>query len=138
MKKFILSAILLGAVLMAGSTQAANFRGTSEGLYPPGTAVVKVLESYSTSGVGVPINSDFLADQGSWQIVVDGAAPVFEIAIEGSLVGQTGPFEPISVMDQDSVKLRHWDGKAVPYSQVILNNISGGGAFDLYLIKRGN
>ena len=138
MKRFILATII--SIIFAASLSHAEpkFRGTSEALYPPGTSIIQVWENYSTTGIGVEIPSDFLADQGSWQIVVDGAAPVFEIAIEGSLVSADGPFEPMSVMDQTSVKLRHWDGKAVPYSQAILNNISGGGAFDLYLIKRGN
>ena len=139
---FFKSAIIglaLGSMFIAGLSHAdPKFRGTSEALYPAGTSIVQVWDNYSTTGVGTPIDPDFLADQGSWQIVVTGAAPVYEIAVEGSIVSNTGPYEPISSMDQTTVKLRHWTERPVPYSQVILNNISGGGAFDLYLIKRGN
>ena len=130
----ILSILLITSVAFAGP----KFRGTSEALRVPGTAVIQIFDNYSTVGVGIPIDPDFLAIDGSWQIVVNGAAPVYEIAIEGSLVSADGPYEPISTMSQADVKLRHWNGKAVPYTQAILNNISGGGSVDLYLIKRGN
>lgn len=142
MKKFILNAsigIIFGICFVAGLSHAApKFRGTSEALYPPGTSVVQVMDDYSTIGVGIPIDPDFLAIDGTWQIVVNGAAQVYEIAIEGSLVSNTGPYEPFTAMDQADVKMRHWNGRPVPYSQAILNNISGGGSIDLYLIKRGN
>ncbi|MCK5611925.1 hypothetical protein KAR91_59195, partial [Candidatus Pacearchaeota archaeon] len=117
---------------------AAKFRESSDSLRVPGTAVIKAFEDYSTVGVGIPIDPDILAIDGSWQIVINGAAPVYEVAIEGSLVSKDGPYEPMSTMSQTDVKLRHWNGKPVPYTQAILNNISGGGSIDLYLIKRGN
>lgn len=141
MKKHILSAIIgivFGICFVAGLSHAANYRGTSEAIYPPGTSITQVFDGYSTVGVGIPVDPDFLADQGSWQIVVSGSPSAYEIAVEGSIVSNSGPYEPISTMDETSVKLRHWDGKAVPFSQVIINSITGGGAFDLYLIKRGN
>ena len=104
----------------------------------PGTQTIQVFDNYSIVGVGVSIPADFLADQGSWQVVVNGSPTAYEIAVEGSLVGSDGPYEPISAIDETSVKLRHWDAKAVTHTQVIINNITGGGSFDLYLIKRGN
>ncbi len=130
--------ILIILLLLAAPAYAAKFRGTSEALRVPGTQVIQVFDNYSITGVGIPIDPDFLANDGSWQIVVNGAAPVYEIAIEGSLIGEDGPYEPMSTMSQTDVKLRHWNGKPVPYTQAILNNISGGGSIDLYLIKRGN
>ena len=136
MKKLKIFMIIL--LLLAAPVYAAKYRGTSEALYPPGTQIIQVFDNYSTVGVGVSIPSDFLADQGSWQIVVNGSPTAFEIAVEGSLVSNAGPYEPISTIDETIVKLRHWDGKAVPFTQVIINSITGGGSFDLYLIKRGN
>ena len=141
MKKHILSAvigIIFGLCFVAGLSQAANFRGTSEGIYPPGTSITQVFDGYSTVGVGIPIDPDFLADQGSWQIVVNGSPSAYEIAVEGSIVSDSGPYEPISAIDETTVKLRHWDSRAVPFSQVIINSMTGDGSFDLYLIKRGN
>jgi hypothetical protein len=130
--------ILVILLLLAAPVYAAKFRGTSEALRVPGTQVIQVFDNYSTEGVGIPVDPDFLAIDGSWQIIINGAAPVYEIAIEGSLVSKDGPYEPMSTIDQTTVKLRHWNGKPVPYTQAILNNISGGGSIDLYLIKRGN
>ena len=130
--------ILIILLLLAAPVYAAKFRESSDSLRVPGTAVIKAFEDYSTVGVGIPIDPDILAIDGSWQIVINGAAPVYEVAIEGSLVSKDGPYEPMSTMSQTDVKLRHWNGKPVPYTQAILNNISGGGSIDLYLIKRGN
>lgn len=130
--------ILIILLLLAAPVYAANYRGTSEALRVPGTQIIQVFDNYSTTGVGIPIPSDFLADQGSWQVVVNGSPTAFEIAVEGSLVASSGPYEPISTIDETIVKLRHWDGKAVPFTQVIINSITGNGSFDLYLIKRGN
>lgn len=138
MKKFI-SLIIVGIYFVAGLSHAEpKYRGTSEALYPPGTSVTQVFDGYSTLGVGIPISPDFLADQGSWQIVVNGSPSAYEIAVEGSLVSNIGPYVPISVIDETTVNLRHWDGKAVPFSQVIINSTTGSASFDLYLIKRGN
>ena len=138
MKRFIISAIF-SAILMAGASHAEpKYRGTSEALRIPGTEVIQVFDNYSTVSVGVPIPPDFLADQGSWQVVVNGSPTAFEIAVEGSLISNSGPYEPMSVIDETEVKLRHWDAKSVPFTQVIINSITGGGSFDLYLIKRGN
>lgn len=133
MKKLLIILLLLSAPVYA-----AKYRGTSEALRVPGTQIIQVFDNYSTMGVGIPIPPDFLADQGSWQIVVNGSPTAYEIAVEGSLVSNDGPYEPISTIDEATVKLRHWDGKAVPFTQVIINSITGGGSFDLYLIKRGN
>lgn len=130
--------ILIILLLLAAPVYAAKYRGTSEALRIPGTQIIKVFDNYSTTGVGIPIPSDFLADQGSWQVVVNGSPSAFEIAVEGSLVASSGPYEPISTIDETIVKLRHWDGKAVPFTQVIINSMTGDGSFDLYLIKRGN
>lgn len=142
MKRFILNAtigIIFGICFVAGLSHAEpKYRGTSEALYPPGTSIVQVMDNYSTIGVGIPVSPDFLADQGSWQVVVNGSPSAYEIAVEGSIVSNTGPYEPISVIDETIVNLRHWDGKAVPFSQVIVNSTAGSGSFDLYLIKRGN
>ena len=142
MKKFISSAIIgmiLGTAFVVGLAHAEpRFRATSDALWPAGTSVVQVMEAYSTEGVGIPIDPDFLANGGSWQIVVNGAAPVYDLSIDGSLISNTGPYVPLSSMDQDSLTLKHWTEKAVPYSQAIINNISGGGSFDLYIIKKGN
>ena len=130
--------IFIILLLLAAPAYAANYRGTSEALRVPGTEIIQVFDNYSTTGVGIPIPSDFLADQGSWQVVVNGSPTAFELAVEGSLVSNDGPYEPMSTIDETVVKLRHWDGKAVPFTQVIINSITGGGSFDLYLIKRGN
>lgn len=130
--------ILIILLLLAAPVYAAKYRGTSEALRVPGTQIIQVFDNYSTTGVGIPIPSDFLADQGSWQVVVNGSPSAFEIAVEGSLVASSGPYEPISTIDETIVKLRHWDGKAVPFTQVIINSMTGDGSFDLYLIKRGN
>ncbi|MCK5616258.1 hypothetical protein KAR91_81100 [Candidatus Pacearchaeota archaeon] len=130
--------LLIILLLLAAPVYAAKYRGTSEALRVPGTQVLQIFDNFSTIGVGVSIPSDFLADQGSWQIVVNGSPTAYELAVEGSLISASGPYEPISSIDETSVKLRHWDAKPVPFTQIIINSMTGDGSFDLYLIKRGN
>ena len=143
MKKTVFSAIIglvLGIMFVAGLAQAEpKFRGTSEALYPAGTPVVQVFDNSSTVGATEQLPSGFLPDQGSWQIVKFGNLSTYTVVIEGSLVSASGPYEEMSkITESNTINLRHYSFKPVPFTQIRIDAMTGFGAIDAYIIQRGN
>lgn len=136
MKKIILITALLFS--LCATAYAANFRGTSESLQRPGTPIVQAFDNISTVGATFAINPAFLPDQGTMQIVVTGSPSAYDIVAEGSLVSKTGPYVPVLSLTETNLTMGHFALKAFPFGQIRLVSKTGGGAFDVYIIYRGN
>jgi len=132
--------IIIFLLLFPAIAYSANVRGTSESLYPPGTSVVQVFDNASTVGqTGTAVNTKFLPDQGTWELVVNGSPTAYEIAIEGSIRGTSDSWYIISTMTElDTVNLRHIYAKPVIWIRPKIVSKTGSGSFDLYIITRGN
>lgn len=135
MKRFIL---VLLALFIASTASAASFRGTSEALPTPGTPIVQVFDNVSTVDTTFSINPNFLPDQGTMQIVVNGSPTTYDIVIEASLVSRDGPFVPILSLEETDLAMGHFALKAIPYAQVRIEAMTGSGSVDVYIQYRGN
>jgi len=136
MKKILIIIMLVAIPLTAYA--AVKYRGTSEGLWPPGTSVVQIFDNVSTVGTTSALPPGFLPDQGTMQIVVNGSPVTYDISVDASIVSSSGPFVPILSLTEGDLTMGHWALKPLPHGQVVLNNMSGSGSFDVYLIYRGN
>ena len=133
--KIILTILL---ILIATSAYAAKFRGTSEALRVPGTAVVQIFDNISTLNTAVSVNPAFLPDQGTIQLVLNGSPSTYDVVTECSLISDTGPWFAIMSMTQaDSVLGKHYALKACPFVQIRLDTLDTG-SVDAYIIYRGN
>ena len=135
MKRILLLILLLIPLTVYATPK---YRGTSEGLWPPGTPIVQVFDNVSTIGTTFSIPPGFLPDQGTMQIVINGSPAIYDISVDASLISSSGPFVPILSLTESDLTMGHWALKPLPYGQVTLNNISGGGSLDAYIIYRGN
>ena len=141
MKRFILSAII-SVIFSTSSTYAANYRGTSEALYPPGTELVQVFDG--ATSIGVPtdsqVNTGFLPDEGILEVVPFGPYSTFEVTIDVSIRCVAGSYYPaVSITESTSVRLKPFDATGYRCWQPNLRTLTGGGAsIDAYMIPRGN
>lgn len=137
MKRIIILLILL---MFAGKAFAAKVRGTSEALFPAGTQFVQIFDNFSTiGGTGEEVNTRFLPDQATWELVIATGAPTpYEVIVEGSIRCVAGSWYPISTLIQTDVLLRHINTKPVQCIRPKLIGKTGAGSFDAYIIVRGN
>lgn len=130
--------ILIVLLLLAGPVYAAKFRGTSEALRVPGTAVVQVFDNVSTVNQTTSVNPNFLPDQGTMQIVANDTPTTYDVVMECSLISDTGPWFVLLSLTQTDITGGHYALKSCPFVQVRLEAITGGGSMDAYIIYRGN
>ena len=136
MKKIL--TILL--VLMATSAYAApKYRGTSEALRVPGTATVQVFDNVSTIDEAVSVNPNFLPDQGTMQLVLNGSPAVHDVVVECSIISADGPwFAILSLANTDAVSNGgHYALKSCQFVQIRLEALDTG-SVDAYIVYRGN
>ena len=136
MKKTLFIAALLFSI--CATAFAANYRGTSESLRIPGTPIVQAFDNISTVGATFAVNPAFLPDQGTMQIVITGSPSAYDIVAEGSLVSSSGPFVPVLSLTEADLTAGHFALKPFPFGQIRLVSMTGDGAFDVYIIYRGN
>lgn len=138
--KNLLVAIILALGLVASVFAGDYFEGTPQNLYPAGTTTSQLFSNYSTVGVSSTIiNTKFLPDQATWEIVHVGGTPsAFNISIDGSIRCVEGSFYSLSEITQaDTIKMKHMALKAVPCVRATINSKTGGGAFNLWMLMRG-
>ena len=138
MKRIILAIFIL---ILAATAFAAGpfYPGTPDKFYPIGTEVKQLFTNYSTvGGSGDIINTKFLPDQATWELVVTGSPTAYNVSIEGSIRCVEGSFYPLSEITQaDALKMKHLTYKAVPCIRPKLNSKTGSGAFNLWILMRG-
>ena len=132
--------LLIILLLLAAPVHAAKYRGTSEALRVPGTQVLQIFDNHTAiGGTGTEVNAAMLPDQATWELVVASGTPsAYEIIIEGSIRGVAGSWYPISTLIQTDVLFRHINTKPVIWIRPKLVSRTGAGAFDVYIIQRGN
>ena len=139
MKKLLIIVIMF--LILAATAFAAGpfYPGTPDKFYPAGTEVKQLFTNYSTvGGSGDIINTRFLPDQATWELVVTGSPTAYNISIEGSIRCIEGSFYPLSELTEaDTIKMKHIALKAVPCIRPKLNSKTGGGAFNVYILMRG-
>ncbi len=132
----ILSILLIASVAFA----APKYRGTSEALYPAGTQVRQIFDNFTTiGGTGTEINAKMLPDQATWELVVASGSPsAYEVVIEASIRNVSGSWYAISTLTETDVLFRHINTKPAIWYRPKLISRTGAGAFDAYIIVRGN
>jgi hypothetical protein len=133
----VITIIILFAVTIAHA--GSKHRGTSEALRVPGTPVIQVFDNVSTVGAIFKIPLGFLPDQSTMQVVVNGSPSAWEIVLEGTIVGENGPFvAALTLPDSNGLPAGHYALKPWTHLQARLVSKTGGGSFDVYVITRGN
>ena len=132
--------ILIILLLLAAPVYAATYRGTSEALYPAGTQVLQIFDNHTAiGGTGTEINAKMLTDQATWELVIASGTPsAYEVVIEGSIRGVAGSWYSISSLTETDVLFRHINTKPSIFYRPKLVSRTGAGAFDVYIILRGN
>lgn len=130
--------ILIILLLLAAPVYAAKFRGTSEALRIPGTAIIQVFDNVSTVDQTALVNPNFLPDQGTMQIVANDTPTTYDVVMECSLISDIGPWFVLLSLTQTDITGGHYALKSCPFVQVRLETITGGGSMDAYIIYRGN
>ena len=138
MKRIILAIFIL-TIAATAFASGPFYPGTPDRFSPIGTEVKQLFTNYSTvGGSGSIVNTKFLPDQATWELVVTGSPTAYNVSIEGSIRCTDGTFYPISELTEaDTIKMRHIALKAIPCIRPKLNSMTGDGAFDVYILMRG-
>ena len=138
MKKIIIAISIL-VIAVTAFAAGPFYPGTPDKFVPIGTEVKQLFTNYSTvGGSGDIVNTKFLPDQATWELTVTGSPSAYNVSIEGSIRCIDGTFYPLSEVTQaDTIKLRHIALKAIPCVRAKINSKTGGGAFNVYILMRG-
>lgn len=140
MNKYLISIAII--LLFATSSFAApKIRGTSEALYPPGTVVFTLFNNQSTVGPGTSVDTLFLPNEATWEVVPFGAmtSQAFEVTLDASIRCVADSFYPVSTMNETTqIRFRGINFTGYRCVQPNFRSKTGQGGITVYTIPRGN